>query len=50
MFDQIIETLLGSWGSPVLEFVRNNGFAISVVVIAIWGISTLITRYRRKEK
>lgn len=50
MFDQIIETLLGSWGAPVLDFVRQNRFAISVVVIVVWGISALVTRYRRKEK
>ncbi len=49
MFEHMIESSLGTWGAPVLDFVRNNGFIISAVVIAIWAISVGIAHFRKKK-
>lgn len=47
MFEKLAETLLGSWGPAVLEFVYGNQLIISVIIVA-WGLFMII-RKRKKQ-
>ena len=48
MFENIINSLLGEWGAPVLSFVYKYQLIISIVVVA-FGI-VMIVRRRNKNK
>ena len=49
MFESITKSLLGSWGSAVLEFVTEYQLIISIAVVA-WGITMMVIRRRKKSK
>ncbi len=49
MFDAISRSLLGRYGSVVLEFYLENQLIINLIVIA-YGITMIVIRRRRKKK
>ncbi len=50
MFENLIESLLGSWGSTALEFLYQHKLIISGVVLVVWGVSRFINRHKIVEK
>lgn len=49
MFDAISRSLLGQYGTLVLDFYLENQIIINLIVVA-YGVSMIVIRRRRKNK
>ncbi len=49
MFEKLIESLLGDWGRPVMNFLYENTLIIGSGVIIIWVALRLSAKYRKKS-
>jgi len=48
MFENIVRSFLGDWGSVVLDFYISNQLIINLVILT-WGITIMVLRRKKRR-
>lgn len=48
MFENIVRSVLGDWGSGVLDFYIENQLIINLVILT-WGVVMMVLRRRKRR-